>query len=81
MLPNPNIGNLERNEKVQFFISAFHFHRIFKAHTGLTPKQYAIAHRAGRVREELARAGSVTDPPTTRARTTLTPPHAPPAER
>jgi len=29
--------------------------RIFKAATGLTPKAYAIAHRAKRVRDELAR--------------------------
>ena len=36
-------------------LSAFHFHRVFKAVTGLTPKAYAAAHRAGRVRDELAR--------------------------
>src|SRR5690606_1774627 len=37
------------------------FHRVFKATTGLTPKAYAAAHRARRVRSELARAGSVTE--------------------
>jgi AraC family transcriptional regulator, regulatory protein of adaptative response / methylated-DNA-[protein]-cysteine methyltransferase len=42
-------------------LSAFHFHRVFKAVTGLTPKQYATAHRAGRVRSELDRGGSVTE--------------------
>jgi AraC family transcriptional regulator of adaptative response/methylated-DNA-[protein]-cysteine methyltransferase len=42
-------------------MSPFHFHRVFKAETGLTPKAYAEAHRAGRVRERLARGDSVTD--------------------
>jgi AraC family transcriptional regulator of adaptative response/methylated-DNA-[protein]-cysteine methyltransferase len=42
-------------------LSRFHFHRVFKAATGLTPRAYAAAHRARRVREELARGGTVTD--------------------
>lgn len=42
-------------------MSPFHFHRIFKAVTGLTPRGYAEAHRAGRVRRELASGSSVTD--------------------
>ena len=43
-------------------LSTFHFHRLFKAATGLTPKQYADAHRAGRVRDALSRAeAKVTD--------------------
>lgn len=42
-------------------LSPFHFHRVFKRLTGVTPKQYASAHRAGRVRSELARGGSVTE--------------------
>jgi AraC family transcriptional regulator, regulatory protein of adaptative response / methylated-DNA-[protein]-cysteine methyltransferase len=42
-------------------LSPFHFHRVFKAVTGLTPKQYAAAHRARRVRSELDRGGSVTE--------------------
>jgi AraC family transcriptional regulator, regulatory protein of adaptative response / methylated-DNA-[protein]-cysteine methyltransferase len=42
-------------------LSAFHFHRVFKAVTGLTPKQYATAHRASRLRSELGRGRSVTD--------------------
>jgi AraC family transcriptional regulator, regulatory protein of adaptative response / methylated-DNA-[protein]-cysteine methyltransferase len=41
-------------------LSPFHFHRVFKAVTGLTPKGYANAHRARRVRSELSRANSVT---------------------
>jgi len=41
-------------------LSVFHFHRVFKGATGLTPKAYAVAHRAGRVRTELAAGGSVT---------------------
>jgi AraC family transcriptional regulator of adaptative response/methylated-DNA-[protein]-cysteine methyltransferase len=42
-------------------LSPFHFHRIFKAVTGLTPKEYAAAHRGKRIREVLAGAESVTD--------------------
>lgn len=42
-------------------MSPFHFHRVFKAATGLTPKAYARGHRARRVREELAGDGRVTD--------------------
>jgi AraC family transcriptional regulator, regulatory protein of adaptative response / methylated-DNA-[protein]-cysteine methyltransferase len=41
-------------------LSPFHFHRIFRAITGLTPRAYAAAHRGERVRAELGRAGSVT---------------------
>jgi AraC family transcriptional regulator of adaptative response/methylated-DNA-[protein]-cysteine methyltransferase len=37
-----------------------HFHRVFKRFTGLTPKGYAAAQRAKRVRDELGRAPSVT---------------------
>ena len=42
-------------------LSPFHFHRVFKAVTGVTPRAYAAAHRAERVREALPRAGSVTE--------------------
>jgi AraC family transcriptional regulator, regulatory protein of adaptative response / methylated-DNA-[protein]-cysteine methyltransferase len=42
-------------------MSAFHFHRVFRAITGLTPKAYAVAHRARRVRDELSRTGTVTE--------------------
>lgn len=34
-------------------ISAYHLHRLFKAATGVTPRQYAAAHQAKRVRAEL----------------------------
>ena len=42
-------------------LSPFHFHRVFKAATGLTPRAYAAARRAQAVRAELARGGRVTD--------------------
>jgi AraC family transcriptional regulator of adaptative response/methylated-DNA-[protein]-cysteine methyltransferase len=42
-------------------MSKFHFHRIFKAHTGITPKAYAAARRAARVTEQLHSGASVTD--------------------
>lgn len=42
-------------------LSRYHFHRVFKAVTGLTPKAYAVAERARRVRDELPRSGSVTE--------------------
>jgi AraC family transcriptional regulator of adaptative response/methylated-DNA-[protein]-cysteine methyltransferase len=42
-------------------ISVFHLHRVFKAVTGVTPKAYAAAHRAARVRAELVEQRSVTD--------------------
>jgi len=41
-------------------LSRYHFHRLFKLHTGLTPRAYAEAHRAGRLREQLAGSHSVT---------------------
>ena len=41
--------------------SPAHFQKLFKAHTGLSPKQYAKAVRARRLREALERGASVTD--------------------
>ncbi len=41
-------------------MSSFHFHRIFKAETGLTPKAYANAHRASKLRDELGAPGTIT---------------------
>ncbi|MGB3437639.1 MAG: Ada metal-binding domain-containing protein [Actinophytocola sp.] len=41
--------------------SRFHFHRVFKAVTGLTPHSYVAACRAQRLRAELAGAQTVTD--------------------
>ena len=42
-------------------MSPHHFHRVFKAITGVTPKAYADGHRAQRVRDELADGSSVTE--------------------
>lgn len=42
-------------------MSRFHFHRVFKAHTGVTPKAYAGACRTARVQAGLAQGGSVID--------------------
>lgn len=41
-------------------LSRYHFHRIFKAITGVTPKTYAAAHRGERVREQLMSSNTVT---------------------
>jgi AraC family transcriptional regulator, regulatory protein of adaptative response / methylated-DNA-[protein]-cysteine methyltransferase len=42
-------------------LSRYHFHRLFKATTGVTPKDYAVANRGGRVRKELTRSRTVTE--------------------
>jgi AraC family transcriptional regulator of adaptative response/methylated-DNA-[protein]-cysteine methyltransferase len=42
-------------------MSRFHFHRVFKTTTGVTPKAYVAAHRARRIRDELSRSETVTD--------------------
>ena len=42
-------------------MSRFHFHRVFKALTGVTPKAYADAHRAKRVRDALTQTATVTE--------------------
>lgn len=42
-------------------MSPAHFHRVFAATTGLTPRRYAHALRARRLREQLAHAGTVTE--------------------
>jgi AraC family transcriptional regulator of adaptative response/methylated-DNA-[protein]-cysteine methyltransferase len=42
-------------------LSRFHFQRVFKAVTGLTPKTYLDARRAERVRAALTGEGRVTD--------------------
>jgi len=41
-------------------LSPHHFHRVFKAVLGVTPKAYATAHRNKRVREELGKSATVT---------------------
>lgn len=42
-------------------LSAYHFHRIFKSVAGVTPKDYAAAHRARKVRRQLSRSKTVTE--------------------
>src|SRR6202011_1199716 len=41
--------------------SPSYFHRMFKSATGVTPKDYAAAHRAAKVRRGLASGSSVTE--------------------
>jgi len=54
----PNLDDLA----AQVGMSPFHLHRVFKTETGLTPKAYAAASRARRVREELGSKGAkITD--------------------
>jgi AraC family transcriptional regulator, regulatory protein of adaptative response / methylated-DNA-[protein]-cysteine methyltransferase len=52
----PCLGDLARHVG----LSPYHFHRLFKATTGVTPKAYATAHRAEKVRAELKNGASVT---------------------
>ena len=42
-------------------LSVFHFHRIFKAISGVTPHAYVFAHRQKRVRDHLKGSGTVTE--------------------
>lgn len=42
-------------------LSAFHFHRLFRSVTGVTPRAYAVAQRARRVEAGLGRAKTVTE--------------------
>lgn len=53
----PNLDQLG----AELNISPFYLHRLFKAETGVTPKAYASAFRAQRLREGLEVAGSVTE--------------------
>ena len=53
----PKLADLARGAG----LSAYHFHRVFKAVTGVTPRAYAVAHRGKRLREALPRAASVTN--------------------
>jgi AraC family transcriptional regulator of adaptative response/methylated-DNA-[protein]-cysteine methyltransferase len=41
-------------------LSAYHLHRVFRSVTGVTPKAYAAAHRARRMRHALDRGDTVT---------------------
>ena len=42
-------------------LSTYHFHGVFKAATGLTPKEYAAAHRDNLVRKSLNKSDTVTE--------------------
>ena len=42
-------------------LSSYYFHRLFKSMTGLTPKAYASAHRAQRIRSQLRESETVTE--------------------
>lgn len=53
----PTLGELAKRSG----LSAYHLHRVFKDVTGLTPKGFAAAHRARRLRQELDRSATVTD--------------------
>ncbi len=54
----PQLDNLA----IEVGMSPFHFHRLFKAETGLTPKAYSSAYRARKLREELSSSNaSITD--------------------
>ena len=53
----PSLEQLSRHAG----LSVYHFHRLFKSITGLTPKQYAAAHRERRVRSRLGESGTVTE--------------------
>lgn len=53
----PKLGELASHAD----LSPSHFHRVFKSIIGVTPKSYAAAHRATRVRAELGRSKTVTE--------------------
>jgi len=42
-------------------LSTYYFHHVFKAVTGLTPKTYAAAHRAQRIKNKLEHSETVTN--------------------
>ena len=52
----PSLDELAKRARM----SAYHFHRVFKTVTGVTPAAYARGERAKRVREGLAHEPSVT---------------------
>ena len=53
----PSLAELARGAG----LSPYHFHRVFKQATGLTPKAYGAAHRASRLRGGLSGDGTVTE--------------------
>jgi AraC family transcriptional regulator of adaptative response/methylated-DNA-[protein]-cysteine methyltransferase len=53
----PTLAELAMRAK----LSPYHLHRTFRAVTGVTPRAYASAHRARRMRHALSESASVTD--------------------
>ena len=53
----PSLGQIAKAVKM----SPGYFHRLFKATAGLTPKDYANGHRAGRVKKVLPKRQTVTE--------------------
>lgn len=53
----PSLETLAQSQS----LSSYHFHRLFKTITGVTPKAYAIAHRANKIRNELTKGTSITN--------------------
>ncbi len=56
-MPPPDLGALARDAG----LSPFHFHRVFKAVTGVTPKGFALAQRAEQARHNVPRSDTVTE--------------------
>ena len=55
--PVPSLEQLARHGGM----STWHFLRVFKAVAGVTPRAYAAAHRARRLRDQLDQGGTVTN--------------------
>lgn len=55
-----HVPNLEELS-ARIGVSAYHFHRMFKQVTGLTPRGYAAADREKRLRNQLGSSGTVTE--------------------
>lgn len=53
----PTLADLAREAS----LSPHHFQRIFKAGTGLSPKEFALACRQKRVREKINESGTITE--------------------
>lgn len=53
----PKLGDLAK----EVGLSPYHFHRLFKKHVGVTPKQFASSHRSKRFRDSLKSNESITE--------------------
>lgn len=53
----PSLETLAQSQNM----SSYHFHRLFKSITGITPRAYAVANRAHKIRTELTQDTSITD--------------------